>query len=224
MANASARGRTATRTSRAAASSALTVASMASTRSPRHPLELEVHPTRPGLHVPAGDERAVVAPDDAAQGVEGGVRPHQREPPGPVEVDLDDVADRRRFAVAGLELVDDLAAGLARGTDRPGPAVRGTDDETAIGRLSAAARVEDGPIEHDQRWLPDLDRGDARLDGAGVGVDVADLLAGRGHAATAARVTWRSASRSSWEWTVQTNAYAPASSGRDVVASGSRRR
>ena len=35
-----------------------------------HALELEVHPAPAGLHVAARDEGAVVAPHDAAQGVE----------------------------------------------------------------------------------------------------------------------------------------------------------
>ena len=87
IANASSRGRTSTRTSRAAASSSLTVASISSTRSPRHPLELEVHPARAGLHVAAGHERPVVAPHDAAQGMERRVGPHQGVAAGPVEID-----------------------------------------------------------------------------------------------------------------------------------------
>ena len=78
IAKASSRGRTLTRTSRSAASSALTVASIASTRSPDIVLELEVHPPGAGLHVAAGHLRAVVAPDDAAQRVQGGVGAHQR--------------------------------------------------------------------------------------------------------------------------------------------------
>src|SRR4051794_5621663 len=61
-----------------------------------HPLELEVHPTSAELHVAARDEGAVVAPDDAAQGVEGGVRSHQDVPPCPVDVDGQDVVTRRR--------------------------------------------------------------------------------------------------------------------------------
>ncbi len=89
MANASSRGRTATRTSRSAASSSLTRASIESTRSPD--IVSNSKSIRPGarLHVAAGHERTVVAPDDAAQGVERGVRAHEGEPPRPVEVDLD---------------------------------------------------------------------------------------------------------------------------------------
>ena len=119
MANASARGRTATRTSRRGRQLGVDRRLDGVDEVARHPLELEVHATRAGLHVAAGDLRAVVAPDDAAQGVERGVGPHQREPACPVEVDLDEVADRRRVAVIGLELVDDLATDLARAADGP---------------------------------------------------------------------------------------------------------
>ena len=54
-----------------------------------------------------------------------------------------------------------------------------------------------------------VDRHDPRLDRASVGVGVAELLAGRGHAglrSLAVRVPIM------FEWTVQTNAYCPASS------------
>ncbi len=61
-----------------------------------HPLELEVHPARTGLHVAAGDEGAVVAPDDAAQRVKGGMGPHQGEATGPLDVRLEDVSHARR--------------------------------------------------------------------------------------------------------------------------------
>ena len=78
IANASSRGRIATLISRSAAISALTRASIAPTSSPDIRLELEVHPGRARLHVAAGDLRAEIAPDDAAQDVQRGVRPHQR--------------------------------------------------------------------------------------------------------------------------------------------------
>ena len=110
MANASSRGRTLTRTSRWAASSCVDGRLDRVDEVAGHPLELEVHPARAGLHVAARHERAVVAPDHAAQRVERRVGSHQREAPRPVEIDLEDVADRRRIAVVGLELVDDLAA------------------------------------------------------------------------------------------------------------------
>ena len=54
-------------------------------------------------------------------------------------------------SVAGLELVDDLAVDLARRADGPRPAVGGPQEEAAVRRLPAAARIEDGPVEDDQR-------------------------------------------------------------------------
>ena len=53
--------------------------------------------------------------------------------------------------------------------DRPSAVA---EDQAAIGRLAAAARVEDGPIEdHAVVGLAGLDRDDPRLGGAGVGVE-----------------------------------------------------
>ena len=123
----------------------------------RHPLELEVHPAAAGLHVAAGHERPVVAPDDAAQGVQRGVRAHQPEAAVPVEVGGEDRRAGRRRLGARLQLVPDLVAGLLRGHDLPGPPV-GRPDLAAVGRLAAAARVEDGAVEEDEGALP-LGRG-----------------------------------------------------------------
>ena len=105
-----------------------------------HRLELEVHPPGAGLHVAAGDERAVVAPDDAAQRVEGRVGAHQARSGEPSRG-----RPGRRSPTAGgstpaLELVDDLVVRLARRHDDPGPAVGGPQEDAAIGRLAAAAR------------------------------------------------------------------------------------
>ncbi len=86
MAKASSRGRTATRISRSAAISSLTRRSISPTSSPRHRLELEVHPPGERLHVAAGDRCAVIAPDDAAQDVERGVGAHQLVAPVPVDL------------------------------------------------------------------------------------------------------------------------------------------
>ena len=52
-----------------------------------------------------------------------------------------------------LELVDDVAAGLARRADGPRSGRRRRAGAAPIGRLAAAARVEDGPVEDDQRRL-----------------------------------------------------------------------
>jgi len=57
------------------------------------PLEFKVHPARARLHVAAGDERTVVAPHDAAQGVERGVRPHEQEATRPVQLGGEDIVE-----------------------------------------------------------------------------------------------------------------------------------
>ena len=142
-----------------------------------HPLELEVHSSRAGLHVPTGHQRAIVPPDDAAERVQGRVRAHQREPPRPVEIDFDSVADQRRLD-GGIELVDDLAARLSGAADLPGSAVRCAQENATIGRLATAARVEDGRVEDDERCgrtFGAFDRDHACLGAAGVCIRVADL-------------------------------------------------
>ena len=167
----------------------------------RHRLELEVHPARPRLHVAPGDEGSVVAPYDAAQGVEGRVGPHQGEAPSPVEVDLESVIDRRRRALGRIELMDDLAAGLARRADGPRPAVGRAEQQAAIRWLAAPARIEDGPVEDHERGLAGLDVAHGRARRPRVGVRVADLGAGGGHPARRRRrdgISSRSASRSCW--------------------------
>ena len=74
--------------------------------------------------------------------------------------------------------MDDVAAGLARRADRPGPPVGGAEQGSAVRRLAAAARVEHGPVEDDDRTgVPVGDDVDARLDRPGVGIRVAELLA-----------------------------------------------
>ena len=100
--------------------------------------------------------------------------------------------------------MDDLAIDLARRADGPRPAVERADDEAAVGRLAAAARIEHGPIEDQQGRLAGLDRDDPRLDGPRVGVGVAELLARRGHAA--ARGHWAVSVPIIVGWTVHTNA------------------
>ena len=159
----------------------MTVASIESDEIAAHRLELEVHASGARLHVAAGDERAVVAPDDAAQGMQRGVGPHQGKAARPVEVDLELVADRRWLVLAGLELVDDLAAGLPRAPDRPRAPVGCADDDAAIGRLAAAARVEDRAIQDQERGLARLDVADPCHGRPGIGVGVAELFAALGH-------------------------------------------
>ena len=158
----------------------------------RHRLELEVHPAGAGLHVAAGDRRAVVAPDDAAQRVKRGVGAHQREAAGPVEVDPDGVADGRRFAAAsGSSSWTISAPALRRTADGPRAAVVAAQQEPAIRRLAAATRVEHRPVEDDERRvIPPSTCRDPRLDRSGVGVRVAELRS------PALASTRRSASRS----------------------------
>ncbi len=181
MAKASSRGRTATRTSRCGGQLGVDGGLDGVHQVARHPLELEVHPAGPGLHVAARHERAVVAPDDAAQRVQRRMGPHQRQPPGPLDVDLEDVADRRRAVRRRLQLVGDLAAELARRPDGPGPAVGRPEQDAAVRWLAAAARVERRAIEDDLGRLALDELRHPRLDLSGVGVRVAELLAGRGH-------------------------------------------
>src|SRR4029077_9668628 len=102
-----------------------------------HSLELEVHPPAAGLHVAAGDERAVVAPDDTAQGVQRGVGPHQRVATSPVEIDGQQIVAGRRAVRPRLELMDDVAAGLAGDANRPRPPVRGAKEQAVIRGLPA---------------------------------------------------------------------------------------
>ena len=59
------------------------------------------------------------------------------------------------------------------------PAVGGPQDQPAVGRLAAAARVEHGPVEDDERRVAAVvDRDDPGLDRPGVGVRVAELAGG----------------------------------------------
>ena len=152
MANASSRGRTSTRTSRAVRQLRVDGRLDRVDEVAGHRLELEVHAPRARFHVAAGHERAVVAPDHAAQGVQRGVGAHQGQATRPVQVDLQRVADGRRVAVGRLQLVDDLAVDLARARDRPGPAIRGAQEQPAIGRLAAPARVEHRAVQDDAAW------------------------------------------------------------------------
>ncbi len=130
------------------------------------------------------------------------MRPHQGVSARPFEIDLHHVADRRRVARPGLELVDDLPACFSGAADRPATAVRGPEDQPTVGGLSAATRVEHRPVEDDQRRLADLDMTDGGVDRLRVGVAIGDLLAWRRHSAV--RLPFMLG------WTSQTNVYSPA--------------
>ena len=72
--------------------------------------------------------------------------------------------------------MDDVAARLPGRTNGPGSAVRRSEEEAAIRRLAAATRVEDRPVQEDERPLPALvDREYMCLRRAGVGVRVTEL-------------------------------------------------
>jgi len=101
---------------------------------------------------------------------------HQRVTASPVEIDRDDVPDRRRTALRRFELVDDVVTRLAGRADGPGSTVRSTQEQSAIGRLTTATRVEDRPIEDDERRLPALvDRLHPCLRRTRVGIRVGEL-------------------------------------------------
>src|SRR5262245_25138209 len=137
----------------------------------RHPFELEVHPAGAGLHVAAGDLRAVVAPDDAAQDMERGVGAHEKVAPRPLDLGPDRVADARRRG-SRLEVVDDLAVGLARADDGPARAIADPGEATDVGRLAAAAGIEDGAVEEHAQAIGGVDAG---LDRPRVGVRIGKL-------------------------------------------------
>ena len=109
--------------------------------------------------------------------MQGGVGPHQQVPASPVDVDLDLVTLGRELAVGRFELVANLPADFACRLDGPGPAIGGPQQRASIGRLAAAARIEDGPVEDQERLVTCLDAADARADRGRVSVAVAQLLA-----------------------------------------------
>ena len=76
---------------------------------------------------------------------------HQLEPAGPVEVDLEGVTDRGRAVGEGSSSWAISPATLRAPRTVHDPAVAGPDDEAAIRRLAATARVENGAIEHHER-------------------------------------------------------------------------
>ena len=179
IANASSRGQDCAPGSRAGRDLRVDASPRSVRRVRRHPLELEVHAARARLHVAAGHLCAVVAPDHAAQDVEGGVRAHQARTGVPIELGGEHLVDGREVAALGLELMRDVVTGLLRAAHLPRPAIRRAQPALIRG-LSATARIEGRPVE-DDRAFGRLDGDHGRLDGARIGVRVAELLAGRGH-------------------------------------------
>ena len=103
-------------------------------------VELEVHPGRQRLHVPAGDRGGPLVPDHPAQHVQRGVGAHQRVAPVPVDLAVDGVADgRERRALA--DHVPDIVTSLGDADHR-----RAGQRPRVVG-LSAPGRVEGGAIQ-----------------------------------------------------------------------------
>ena len=89
-------------TGRPAATSTLTAASISPTNSFLQRLKLKIHAPAERFHIAAGHLRTVIAPDDAAQHMHGGVCPHQLIAPIPVQRSRDSSADV--WQVAGDEM------------------------------------------------------------------------------------------------------------------------
>ena len=112
-----------------------------------HILQLKVHPRRAGAHIASGDQGAVVAPDHAAEDVQGGVGSHQQVAPFPVDDAAQGVAGGRPAgAVQGM---DDGAAGAGHFRH---PVLRagggGVRQPSGVAGLPAAANVKGGAIEN----------------------------------------------------------------------------
>ena len=109
-------------------------------------VELEVHPGRQRLHVPAGDRHPPLVPDHAAEDVQRRVGAHEGVAAIPVDRAVHVVADRRQRVVAA-DGVPDVVALLAHVVDRqPG-------ELAGVVGLAAAGRVEGGAIEGDPAAL-----------------------------------------------------------------------
>jgi hypothetical protein len=94
----------------------------------------------------------------------------------PIELDRDDITDRRRTTLRSFELVDDVAARLAGRMDGPGSAIGGAQKRSAIRRLATAPGIEDRSIEKDDRPLAAVvDGQDSCLRRASVGLRVTEL-------------------------------------------------
>ena len=111
----------------------------------RHLGEVEVHPRRQRLHVAAGDQRAEVPEDDAAEHVQAGVGAHQRGAALVLDGAADRGAGRRQRVVLGGDQVQVVA--LA-GADDAGLHAA-PQQHSVVGRLATAARVEGGAVQHD---------------------------------------------------------------------------
>ena len=102
------------------------------------------------------------------------MRAHEPMPPLPVELHGHARVDGGQLG-ARLDRVPDVVAALL-GADDPPRAAGVTGQRAFIGRLAAAAGVEDGAIEEDGVRLG-VDVDDGRIGLAQVGIGVAEVLA-----------------------------------------------
>src|SRR5918992_1830223 len=108
-----------------------------------HLLQLEVHAGGAGLHIAAGHFCAVVAPDHAAQNVQGGVGAHQQVTAFPVNAPGYSSSDRGRRPFG---LMDDFAIRASH----PSYLVLNIRSQqfSSIPRLTAATYIEGSTVQH----------------------------------------------------------------------------
>src|SRR5262249_18142367 len=107
--------------------------------------QVEVHPGQVWLHVAPGDQRAVIAVDDAAQHMQPRVGPHQRAAPFIFDRAANS-GSRRRYRVA-FRRDQVLLVALAYPDDAGLDAA--PQEHAVVRRLAAAARVKRGTVEND---------------------------------------------------------------------------
>ena len=108
----------------------------------RQRVELEVHPGRQRLHVPAGDRHPPLVPDDTAEHVQRGVRAHQRVAAIPVHARRATRRPRRGRRPASRCHM--LAPSLRTSTTT---AIRRPNAGAGVVRLAAPGRVEGGAVQ-----------------------------------------------------------------------------
>ena len=129
------------------------------------PLHREVHARAVGVHLPAGDLRAVVGEDQAAEQVQRGVGAHHAVAEVPVQLPAERRAHRRQVARVGRDLMPDDVVRLAqRGQRQIAPVY---EQRAPIRHLPAAARIERRAVE---RQRAALDRDHRRVEAAQVAI------------------------------------------------------
>src|SRR3990172_4464877 len=122
-------------------------------------LEFEIHAAFERFHIAAGDLRAVVAENHAAQDVQRAVGAHQLVARLPVDLAVDASADRWQGAFSIQQVPDALRAFFgARNRVNLSPDGQGT----AVSGLTAAARIKRRPVEQHGAVFS-VDGGDLRV-------------------------------------------------------------